>query len=243
LESRGHRVEVVSDGLAAVAAAERDDYDVALLDLELPRLGGVEATRRIRAAEAGTGRRLQIVALTAHAGAAVRQRSLEAGMDDFLAKPITAGRLFDALARAVAAAALHRAVADAGRGDGGLIDWSAALRVCGGQTALLRRLIEAAREEVPRLFRECREAVARSQGERLRRAAHTLKSTLGYFGAAELQLQADELETGSWSTRLGELSALVERMTPGIETLVRELEASPDGGVGSVGSAGEVCAS
>ncbi|HUP21609.1 MAG TPA: response regulator, partial [Thermoanaerobaculia bacterium] len=228
LESGGHRVEMVGDGKAAVAAVANGTYDVALLDLELPGLGGIDAARQIREAEAGSRRRLQLVALTGHASAAVRQRCLEAGMDDFLVKPITAGRLHEALARAVAAAKVHLAVGGAGEGGERLIDWSVALRVCGGQVTLLQRLVEAAREEVPRLLRECRAGVTERDGDRLRRGAHTLKSTLGYFGAHELQQQAEELEGLSWGSGFAAWAALLERMEPPIAALVRELEAIPD---------------
>jgi two-component system, sensor histidine kinase and response regulator len=241
LESGGHRVDMVGDGTAAVAAVANGNYDVALLDLELPRLGGIDAARQIREAEAGSGRRLQLVALTGHASAAVRQRCLEAGMDDFLVKPITAGRLHEALARAVAAARVHLAVGGAGEGGQRLIDWSAALRVCGGQVTLLQRLVEAAREEVPRLLRECRAGVTERDGDRLRRGAHTLKSTLGYFGAHELQQQAEELELLSWRSDFAAWAALLEEMESPIGALVRELEAIPDW-VGS-GAAEEVRAS
>jgi CheY-like chemotaxis protein len=228
LESRGHGVEIVNDGEAAVAAAGRGGHDVALLDLELPLLSGVEVARRIRAAEQGGGRRLQIVALTAHASAASRQESLEAGMDDFLTKPITATRLFEVLGRARAAAALHRAVADGAPSDRGSIDWSAALRYCGGQETLLRGLVSAATEQIPKLLRECRESVAGRDGDRLRRAAHTLKSTLGYFGALDLRQRAEDLEAAAWEARFGTAAELLDGLDPGIAAVLRELEGSPE---------------
>ena len=228
LESRGHSVEMVDDGEAAVAAAARGRFDVALLDLELPSLGGIAAARRIRAAEQGSGRRLQIVAITAHASAASRQQSLEAGMDDFLSKPITATRLFESLARAKAAAAMHRAAASAGPDEAGVIDWSAALRFCGGQEFLLRQVAAAARQQVPVLLREAKESIARRDGDRLRRAAHTLKSTFGYFGAHELRRQAERLESLAWEARFEQAAQLLQQGEAAVSALLKELHVKPE---------------
>jgi HPt (histidine-containing phosphotransfer) domain-containing protein len=99
--------------------------------------------------------------------------------------------------------------------------------VCGGQTRLLRRLVDAARDEVPRLLAECRQGLARRDGDVLRRAAHTLKSTLGYFGATELERQAEQLEAASWGAGFEQAAVLLEQMAPALEALVRELDASP----------------
>jgi CheY-like chemotaxis protein len=85
----GYRVDLVGDGLAAVERVSNDAaYDLVLMDCHLPELDGFEATRRIRAL-GGDAAQLPIVALTASAFESDRQRCLDAGMDDFLAKPIT----------------------------------------------------------------------------------------------------------------------------------------------------------
>jgi CheY-like chemotaxis protein len=88
LRRRGHRVTVAANGVEAVAAVEAHQFDVVLMDVQMPEMGGFEATGIIRAREAGTGRRLPIVAMTAHALAGDRERCLEAGMDDYVQKPI-----------------------------------------------------------------------------------------------------------------------------------------------------------
>jgi GAF domain-containing protein/CheY-like chemotaxis protein len=98
LERMGHRADVVADGQAAVDALETADYDLILMDVQMPRLDGLEATRRLR--ERWPGRPLRIVGLTANAMAGDREACLAAGMDDYVSKPIRP----DELARAVAAA-------------------------------------------------------------------------------------------------------------------------------------------
>ncbi|MBX7160041.1 MAG: response regulator [Acidimicrobiia bacterium] len=98
LERWGHQVSVVENGAQAVAAVAEDDVDVVLMDIQMPVMDGLEAARRIRAAEAGSTRHLPIVALTAHAMAGDRERCLDAGMDAYVTKPFNAETLGAALA-------------------------------------------------------------------------------------------------------------------------------------------------
>ncbi|MBM3749045.1 MAG: response regulator, partial [Acidobacteria bacterium] len=93
LEKWGCSVIAANDGRQALAAFQREEFDVALMDLQMPGLDGFEVTRLIRAAEAGNGARLPIIALTAHAMAGDRERCLAAGMDEYVAKPLNAGEL------------------------------------------------------------------------------------------------------------------------------------------------------
>ncbi len=100
LEDLGDRVDVAPDGRRAVAAATHNFYDLVLMDIEMGDVDGLEATLRIRELEAVSGReRTPIVALTAHATEDIRRRSMQAGMDDFLSKPVDPARLADAVTR------------------------------------------------------------------------------------------------------------------------------------------------
>jgi signal transduction histidine kinase/ligand-binding sensor domain-containing protein/CheY-like chemotaxis protein len=98
LEKEGHAVWLASNGEEAVAACREREFDLVLMDVQMPGLDGQEATRRIRAGE--RGRRALIVALTAHAMAGDRERCIEAGMDDYLAKPVDVVELRRVVARA-----------------------------------------------------------------------------------------------------------------------------------------------
>jgi CheY-like chemotaxis protein len=97
LEKRGHTVVSAGDGREALAALNREPFDVILMDVQMPGMDGLEATAHIRKAEVGTGRHVPIVALTAHAMREDRERCLSAGMDAYLTKPFTSGDLYDAL--------------------------------------------------------------------------------------------------------------------------------------------------
>ncbi|PYS39357.1 MAG: hybrid sensor histidine kinase/response regulator [Acidobacteria bacterium] len=97
LERRGHTVEVACTGLEAVTAAARSNFDVILMDVQMPEMGGLEATALIRQRERNTGNHVPIVAMTAHAMSGDRERCLEAGMDDYLPKPIDSKILYTLL--------------------------------------------------------------------------------------------------------------------------------------------------
>ena len=99
LERWGCRVDVVGDGRQAIEAVARVTYDVVLMDVQMPEMDGFDATVAIRQQEAGTGRRVPIVAMTAHAMDGDRDRCLEAGMDDYLPKPVTSQALLQAVSR------------------------------------------------------------------------------------------------------------------------------------------------
>ncbi|MGA3024918.1 MAG: response regulator [Bryobacteraceae bacterium] len=100
MEKRGFAVTVVANGREAVAASERQRFDLILMDVQMPELDGLEATRRIRERERATGEHVPILALTAHAMQSDRERCLKAGMDGYLSKPFLA----EDLARAVESA-------------------------------------------------------------------------------------------------------------------------------------------
>ena len=97
LERDGHQVTVANNGQVAVDAVRAEEFDLVLMDVQMPELDGFEATRMIREEEAQSGQHLRIVAMTAHAMKGDRERCLEAGMDDYIAKPIRPDVLYDKL--------------------------------------------------------------------------------------------------------------------------------------------------
>ena len=181
------RVTVVSDGLAAIAAADSaagSDFDLVLMDCQMPGTDGYTAATGIRRREAGTGHRAWIVAVTANVLQGERERCLAAGMDDYMSKPYRTGQL-----RAVvhARACLLRDLADAGRciGDRQIAQFRASPPIDG--EPLLARLVRIFRREAPESLAAIQDAAAFDDAPALEAAAHKLKGSAGNFGARRLQ--------------------------------------------------------
>jgi two-component system sensor histidine kinase/response regulator len=99
LSKRGHTVTVVSNGCEALAALERDTFELVLMDVQMPEMGGLEATAAIRRREEATGAHVRIVAMTAHVMTGDREMCVAAGMDDYISKPVNVTDLDGVLAR------------------------------------------------------------------------------------------------------------------------------------------------
>jgi len=195
LEKAGHTVVVASDGLAAVDTIDRDSFDIVLMDVQMPRMDGLSATRAIREKEQSTGRHVPIIAMTANVTNEDRKRCLEAGMDEFIAKPIRPGEVFGALARYCAASTAAEEPAHAEGSDDTVVDREQALASVDGDTELLQELVELFMEDCPGLLAEIRSAIDAGNVEGLRRSAHTLKGAVANFGAEATVDAAFTLET------------------------------------------------
>jgi two-component system, sensor histidine kinase and response regulator len=99
LERRGHQVTVTANGREALAALDRENFDVVLMDVQMPEMDGFEATAAVRGRERNTGRHLPIIAMTAHAMRGDQERCLASGMDGYISKPIRAQELISLLER------------------------------------------------------------------------------------------------------------------------------------------------
>jgi CheY-like chemotaxis protein len=108
LEKRGHHVQVAGDGHEALEKLKTADFDLVLMDVQMPVMGGFEATAAVRELEKGTGRHIPIVALTAHAVTGDRERCLAAGMDGYIAKPIRPEELFEQIEALIPSVPLAR---------------------------------------------------------------------------------------------------------------------------------------
>jgi two-component system sensor histidine kinase/response regulator len=187
LSKRGHRVRFASDGRAALTLVAEGSFDLLLLDLHMPELDGCEVVKAIRECERATGTHLPIIALTARSSSRDRERSLAAGMDDFLTKPIEAGALWSAIDRVVAA------FPPAKRPEPRLLDARAILRMCGGRADALESLSGVFRESLPHQIAEVRAALGDGDLGRLHASAHKVYGTLAAFstiaGALALTLE------------------------------------------------------
>jgi PAS domain S-box-containing protein len=205
LELLGMTRDEVRDGAAAVEAALAGHYDVILMDIQMPGTDGVEATRRIRAAE--QDRHTPIIALTANAMGGDRETYLAAGMDDYLAKPMRLTAL-----RALLERCLARPPAAAGPD----LDESrlTELREHLQDVALVVSTVELFLAELPGRCTAVTEAGERLDRVALRTAAHTLKSTSALLGAAAVAGLCERLETTADDGDPADLRALAATMVP-----------------------------
>jgi PAS domain S-box-containing protein len=194
LQKRGHTVKAVENGREAVDAAASTRtrrFDVLLMDLQMPEMGGFEATQAIRAREATSGGHLPIVALTAHAMQGDRERCLEAGMDGYLSKPIDVNELTATVEGFDRSGADRQAPAQ--RADG-ILDERAALAHAGGDRQLLKSAIKVFRASYPGTLRRMKAALRKRDGDALRIAAHGLKGSVATVGSTATAAVAAALE-------------------------------------------------
>jgi PAS domain S-box-containing protein len=201
LRKLGYHAEVVDNGRKVLDALERQTYDVVLMDVQMPELDGLEATREIRDRYGSDGPR--IIAMTANAMEGDRDECLAAGMDDYLSKPIRSDELSRALARSRPAPS-REAV------DGAALDALAA-SLGGGEEGreVVAELVDTFLEDAPLQMAALRGAVERGDAEEAQRAAHTLKSNAATFGARAFSELWRRLESLGRDGRLDAAAELV----------------------------------
>jgi PAS domain S-box-containing protein len=221
LEERGHSTVVASNGREAVEIAEREEFDLVLMDVQMPVMDGYEATSAIREREKRTGRRMRIIALTAHAMEGDRDLCLEAGMDDYVSKPITAARLL---------AAVEGAMVE--ERDEPVIDMDILMARTKSRADVVVKLASMMLEQVPESMHEIRASIEREDKKSLYRAAHKLKGSVSHFGAKAAYESARRLEQAGRSGDIEEarraFAMLEKEMDSLIETLRDFLEQDED---------------
>lgn len=231
LDRLGYRADVVSNGLEALAALERQAYDVILMDVQMPEMDGLEATRHIRR-QWPENDRPRIIAMTANAMRDDREQCLAAGMDDYISKPVRVEELVAVLRKCGpihaphgssgrvletqtddSKALIHDPQSGGAQSANGVLDHGALanLRALVGDEALLSELIDTFLADAPELLADMWEALRRSDAAGLRLAAHSLKSNSADFGATTLAQLCRQIETLGKVGTLDGAAALVEQ--------------------------------
>jgi CheY-like chemotaxis protein/HPt (histidine-containing phosphotransfer) domain-containing protein len=216
LEKRGHSIVAVGDGRAAVDAVDKAAtgyFDLVLMDVQMPEVDGLSATVLIRQHERSTGAHIPIVAMTAHAMSGDRERCLAAGMDDYVSKPLHPHELVEAVERLVAAPGASTARAQGEQAGPSIVfDADTACNRLGGDRKLLREVIAIFRAQTPELLAAIRKGAKSGDADGVKRAAHTLKGSLGtlhapraYEAAARLEALARRGETADIPTAVASL--------------------------------------
>ena len=224
LASLGYDVAIVDDGEQAVEHFAKASFDLVLMDCQLPKLDGYDATRQIRVFEKENGRgRIPIIALTAYAMTGDRERALEAGMDDYLSKPYTREDIYAVLQRWQHAQAKSP-------GNDYEIDMNALQRLKAIQSPrqpdLLQQLLKMFAGGSEQVIQQMRDAINKQSRNDLRRAAHTLKSSSANLGAEAFAVKCRTIEYASSDGDWENLSELVESAAADVPNVVAAVDAA-----------------
>ena len=191
LEKEGYRVVAADNGAAALKTLERKHFDLVLMDVQMPRMDGIETTAAIRNREKVTGGYIPIVALTAHAMVGDRERCLKAGMDDYLIKPIQPAMLLEAIERLHLACSERSKLAQAKKI---VLDRATLLDRVDGDMQLLGEITKLFLQECEPLMASAREAMKTGNAGRFAYDIHTLRGMFRNLSAAAAQEAAGKLE-------------------------------------------------
>ena len=253
MEKWGHSVAVAGNGRKALELWEKETFDLILMDVQMPQMSGLEATAAIREREKNrTGsvngidyspsfekcsipltdpiaRRIPIIAMTAHAMEGDREKCLAAGMDQYVSKPIDQKRLFEVVEGFCAARPCSESLIMNQPDQELNFDPGAALKRVDGDRELLREIAGLFFEDTPRLVAEVRNAIQRGDGKALERSAHTLKGSIGNFGARtafEAAFSLEQMGRNGDFARASEAFTQLERqvtlLVPALEAVLKE---------------------
>jgi CheY-like chemotaxis protein/HPt (histidine-containing phosphotransfer) domain-containing protein len=231
LERLGCEVHVVGDGMQAVEAYGQKRYTFILMDMQMPVMDGLEATRRIRELESGGMRRTPIVALTANAMMGTLERCLEAGMDDYLTKPLDISRLQDVLDRFMGRAenetpgCAATTIAAMAIDDGDKAIRARLADVAGDDEEFIVELVNAFLSGGEDTLQELRAAVELGDATAIARSAHKMKGAAANLHIKTLAALSLELETraksgqqSDWNAELEKVAAEFARVCKGLRT-------------------------
>ncbi|MBI3923625.1 MAG: response regulator, partial [Armatimonadetes bacterium] len=252
LEKRGHSVVVAENGREVIASlypsgfqgrgTKSREFDLILMDVQMPEMDGLEATAALRDIERETGAHLSIIAMTAHAMLGDRERFLEAGMDGFISKPLNARELIETVEAGVTAPGRRPDTTVRARdlsaeetrtdrsGPPPILDRAGLMARVDGNLQLAAEMVELFQtEDYPRLVTEIRDSIACRDSQGLQRAAHSLKGILGNLSATEsfelaLQLEAvgREGQMDHAEQSFAVLESAVERLKGALAALPKE---------------------
>ena len=233
LERLGVRVTLASDGAQGVEAFKERRYDLVLMDLQMPSMDGIEATRRIREIEP-TGARTPIIALTANVMTGQRERCVAAGMDGFLSKPVQIARLHDIVARYCPAENIPATdetqlvqqllLAPVSPGPPS-VDFEKLMDLAGNDMEFVRELAEAYAISAQEILAESRRASAADDRKALARAAHKLRGASANIYAERVRAACGELEDDAATLAGAEIDSKLHLLQGLLEVAHAELQA------------------
>ena len=228
LEKLGHAVVVANNGREAIEKLNAQTFDVVFMDVQMPEMDGLTAAVEIRKAEHATGKHKPIVAMTAHAMKGDREKCLEAGMDDYVSKPIRRQELADVLGRiakrffAPAQTATEHKPSAEEQGKS-ILDLEALLEEYDSDKEVLRRMVEIFDRDARGRLTRLREAIQAGNAKLVKEEAHALKGGVGAFYAGAAFETAYVLETMGAKEELSAAAETLRNLEGDVQNLRRKL--------------------
>jgi len=228
LQKRGHHIAATENGQQALDALERENFDLVLMDVQMPVLDGLDTIRAIRAKEQSSGSHLPIIALTAHAMKGDRERCLASGADDYVTKPIRTPDLLAAIDRATSnntSPANGAPPVPASHSDiRPVLDVAAALERVEDDRELLENLMGIFAGECSQNITELRKSLEARDLVLLERLAHTMKGAAASLAAGPVAEAAFALEKQARTGEVGDAELLLESLIGEMNRLLPEIE-------------------
>ncbi|NND97495.1 MAG: response regulator [Pirellulaceae bacterium] len=226
LQRRGHKCQLATDGNEAVSACRDSDFDVVLMDVQMPGIDGFEATQRIRKHERPGGKQVPIIALTAHALVGDSDKCLAAGMNAYLPKPIHARDLVEMVeSLALRERSIRQPSTTHHQNDQRMpFDISAALDRMNGELDLLLQHIGYVIHDAPELIDAMRRAARQADARSLEIASHRMKSLVGAYSYTQAVELAYELEVMGKENNLANASSVIRRLAERVETFIESID-------------------
>ena len=222
LKRWGHSVTIANNGREAFEFWQSEAYDLILMDIQMPEMDGIDATRAIRAKEEGTDQHIAIVAMTAHALKGDKEKCLAAGMDAYVSKPIRKRELQAAIA-GLCIQTTPPADDESSTIEEDMIQWDAAIAAVDNDRQLLNGVVSEAIGEIPDLLRQLHDAAAQQDATVVQRAAHTIRGCLRIFDVKRVDRLAGEIEQLGKDSSWESVPTLVQALDHDLQQVLREM--------------------
>lgn len=230
LEDAGHSVMLVGNGAEAIDALRNHEFDIIFMDVQMPEMDGLEATRRIRDGEAGIEKSaVPIIAATAFAVQGDRETCLDAGMDGYVMKPLASHDLLSSIVRFTETKCSKESSPMRQSEVASFIDIPAALERLGGRRELFDKLAVTFLGDAPQKLAELSDSVASGHMDEVLRLAHGLKNSAGMIQASEMSEAAQLLEVAVREERLTEVPELFDVLQVAAEKSFKALSVIVEG--------------
>jgi CheY-like chemotaxis protein/HPt (histidine-containing phosphotransfer) domain-containing protein len=215
LERVGHKIILVNNGKEALVALKYKKFDLILMDIQMPIMDGINATSKIRKQELETSEHIPIIAMTANAMKGDREKYLEAGMDDYISKPIDPAELFSAIKKVIRG--MHSVYNDP---ENIPVDLHMALKKLDGDKKLLTELVGIIKNEYKIIIEDLRRSIIEKEFQKMREAAHYIKTSLGSISAKLSYNLAYEIEMKAKNEDLNSVSNMLDQLENSIEDII-----------------------